>query len=744
MFERRLRIILILPILIGIVIVARLAHLQLVRGDYYAAQQDAALVAPRQYLPALRGSILDREGRLLVSDEPAHDVTVHYGALSMSDRYLTLLADRLRRTRPDLRGADNATLAEEAARQVARMWIRLEAITGTPIADLRRRRDSVCRSVESLRRYLAAARSEATRRAGADAAPAHSFGFGQPPRTDQSIESIHLREDELFHPILRDISPQVRTAVEVELADLPFVRVEPSVRRVAQAGTQSFCHILGRLGQVSPELLRDDPNAADPLAAYRADDEAGVSGVERLCEGMLRGKRGYEELFLDKSLKERAAAQDGLDVQLTIDLGVQQRIADLLATAVADNPPSTGAACVVLDVQTREIIALVSVPTYDPTDLRSNYASLRDDTRTVPLRFRAVAEEYQPGSILKPASLLAGLALGAVNTDTRIFCSGALIPGAARWHCWTHWRGMAGHGDVDAVQAIQHSCNIYFYTLGQKLGADALTRFYERFLGLSFAPRGTGLIEERTGIIPTRDWLRENRKRDVTVADGRNYAIGQGELQITPLQAANLFATLAMGAFREPTLIANDARPRPMFHFDEISPQVWETVRRGVYECVNTEGGTAYKYARMDAVEICGKTGSAECVARVTQWRYHFTVPADGRSATIVAPTIESAREQLGLPDDTPCTKREIVERYPPPVASGNSASNAKNAAPTHAWFAGYAPFRQPRIALAVILEHGGGGGHAAGPVARQIVEVLMNAPKPYLSGRSVVMNDQP
>lgn len=711
MFERRLKFILLLPILCGLAIVWRLHDLQIVRARDYTEKLDAALLAPKRFLPPLRGQIRDRFGRTLVSDEPAHDITIHYGALSMDDAFLMRIADLLRRQDPSIAFLQGEELQREVRRRIADMWLALEEITGIPLPELRRRRDAICRSVEGLRRHIWQRRQ--------------AQGFDEP------LARLRLREEDEYHPIIHDADPQVRTCVELSLGRLPLVRIEPSVRRVWSPDADALCHVLGRLGQVSPEAIERDPRGDDWLASYRPGDLVGTSGVERLGEEMLRGKRGYEEKYLDGRRRGGQPPIDGLDVQLTIDLDLQREISHLLMDAVLTTPACTGASCVAIDIQSREILALVSVPTFDPADFRANYAALRDDSKFVPLRFRAVYEEYQPGSILKPVAILAGLANNTINHATRVFCDGSFMPGSKRWHCWTHWRGMAGHGELTAEEALQHSCNIYFYSLGQKLGASRLTEFYRQFLlGPDYRtapPRGTGLIEERDGIIPDTEWIARRARREFGPADGRNYAIGQGEVQITPLQAASLFATIAAGQYREPTLIANDHRDRPELCIPGVEPADWTLVRRGLYRCVNEEGGTAYKYVFMPELTICGKTGSAQCVSRVIKRRYKFRTP-DGEFASAVAPTVEAAREELGLPHDLRPIRKDIVEIWPP-------HDPEKNEPPTHAWFAGYAPHDRPKIALAVIIEYGGGGGATAGPAARAIFETLMHSPRGYLPG---------
>ncbi len=713
MFERRLKVLLGLPAVCGLMLIGRLYQLQVLRGDEYVRLAEAALVAPKQYLPPLRGRILDRFGRVLVSDEPAHDVTVHYGVLSMDPSYLLRVADRVRKQEPRWQGATRTALLDEVRRRVATMWQTFAEVAGLSMHELADRRDDVCGSIERLRRHIWRARRE--------------VGAEQP------FDRLRLREENLFHPVLRDVSPEVRTRIEIALSDLPFVRVEPSVRRVWADDTESLCHVLGRLNQASPEKIKNDPLQNDELGCYRAGDLVGVSGIEWLGEDMLRGKRGFEERHLSGALLDDAPPIDGLDVQLTIDLDLQDHVADILRAAVREHPPSTGASCVIIDVESREVLALVSVPTFSRNQLRTDFAMLRDDTVHLPLLFRAVQAQYQPGSIMKPVALLAGLAYGVVDPAETITCNGSLFPGSEKWHCWTHWRSMPGHGPLTAEDALKNSCNVYFYTIGQRTNAERLTRFYRDFVrgpgagDGNASAAGIGLLEERAGLLPTRDWMRKQRHRSFRPADGRNYAIGQGELLMTPLQAANMMATLADGAWRQPTLIANDCRRRDRMTVPGVSRQAFELARRGMYRVVNEQGGTAYNYARLDGLDICGKTGSAQCVARIVQRRYTFeSDEADAsEQPSVVAATVEAARETLGLRLDARCVRKEVVERYPAPEGDAKT--------PTHAWFAGFAPAGDPKIALALVLEYGGSGGQTAGPVARSIFEALMNSPRPYL-----------
>ncbi|MCB9857804.1 MAG: hypothetical protein H6818_19135 [Phycisphaerales bacterium] len=707
MFERRLRVVLTIPVLCGLVMLARLYRLQILERAEFREYAAAALIAPRRYLPPLRGAIRDRFGEVLVSDEPAYDLTVDYGALEANDEFVEDYALEIRRSEPDWHDADPQSLRVEATDRLDAFYDRLSRLSGTPVDDLLLRRDQIVESVQSLREYIWNHRREDERK---------------------ELKDFRIKEQNLHHALMRDVTADARAKIEMALRDLPFVRIEPSVRRVWHDRAQPLCHILGRIGQVSSERIENDPRGDDSLAHYRAGDMAGTSGAELLAEETLRGTRGYEENDLDLQVVEHIDPIDGNDVRLTIDLDLQQQIASLLMDAVMEDPNRTGASCVILDVATREVLAMVSVPTFSLETFREHYDSLRDDTRYRPLLFRAVAEEYQPGSIMKPVALLAGFRYGLVDPAATTFCDGSYKNDSKHWHCWTYWRHQPGHGNVNAEEAIQHSCNIYFYALGERLNAHRLTSFYSDFvLGpnrSADAQSGTGLIEERSGIIPTQEWIFERRGRGYRVADGRNYAIGQGELQITPLQAANMYATLASGRFQEPTILADDDRRRPARDIPGLRTSAINTARRGLYRCVNEEGGTAERTARMENIVVCGKTGSAQCTARATVTAYTFD--SGSHEQTILAPTIEAARATLPDGENARLMKRKIVERWPPPREKEKSP-------PPHAWFAAFAPYKHPRIAMALIIEYGGSGGQVAAPVGQKVLQVLLDSPHDYL-----------
>jgi len=281
----------------------------------------------------------------------------------------------------------------------------------------------------------------------------------------------------------------------------------------------------------------------------------------------------------------------------------------------------------------------------------------------------------------------------------------------------------------DGESAVRNSCNIYFFQVGQKLGPQRLCEWFARF-GLG-RPTGTGLIEEADGIVPDEAWLSRAAGRRHQSADAWNFAIGQGEVTITPLQAANVTAAIASGQWAPARLAYDDSGHAfgdplaPPTTFDEAALRV---LRRGMWRVVNERGGTAARYASLDRhdYDLCGKTGSAQTPPRPVAYRYTFEWP-DGRRESAVAYLEEDARTAVAPDTAVRCVGRHVVDRYP--------RLDEGERLPSHAWFIGYTqPATTPRgerpsgrvYAIAVIIEFGGSGGTVAGPIAKNIAEYLL------------------
>ncbi|MFQ5495540.1 MAG: penicillin-binding transpeptidase domain-containing protein, partial [Phycisphaerae bacterium] len=405
----------------------------------------------------------------------------------------------------------------------------------------------------------------------------------------------------------------------------------------------------------------------------------------------------------------------------------------LLEETVTAHPDSSGGAMVVLDIPTREVLALVSYPSYDPNRFGELYPTLVEDTRATPLRFRAVAGRYAPGSTVKPLICLAGLLSGTIDLGFHDRCTGYLFDDQRdRWRCWSiHGTGRRkAHGDVDIVAALTGSCNVFMYRLGERIGIDRLCSTLD-MVGIGRLA-GTGLNEEVRGINPTPGWLMARKNMRPTPGTARLYAIGQGEVAMTPVQVANLMATYASGQFRYVTLIRGGPQ-RPTWTIPATAAQ-WSANRRGIYGVVNDADGTAHKYAfyKSDRVALCGKTGSATAGSWPTAYDVSYT-DDDGVRQTVRVPA-GARREAIDrfrashpyVPRDS--VTAQVARRWPPHDPPPGERFS-------HAWFAGFLQplggdgqpdwSHAPRTAFAVLVEFGGSGGRTTGPLARRIAAEL-------------------
>lgn len=699
MFERRLKWFTIVLALVAVALLVRLYELQVVRADEFDALSTRLLTRPVRYLPAPRGRIVARDGRALVADEPAWDVSVHYGVIAGRSDYLWAKARELRRAGRYPASAPLSEIVDDMRVQIPLVWQRLGELTGRPVSEFLERADEIRAQVERLRALVE-----------------RSTGLPQP-----------VAEENALHPLLEGIDNETALSIRLELEKHPWLRVVPGSRRVAR-DADDFVHVLGRTGAASRERIDADPDRADELRRLRPGDQCGVSGVERAAESLLRGVRGRIVEDADRRELERVEPTPGRDVRLTISPELQRRALEYLAEAVAGVPTPAGAAAVVIDVTSREVVVLASYPTYPIAEHAERYAELAADTKHSPLLFRAVAGQYAPGSICKAITLIGGLSDRLINEHSTFECRGYLNrPDAFR--CWIYNQHGGVHGPQDAEQAVRNSCNIYFYNVGEKLGPQRLCDWFSRF-GLG-RRQGTGLIEEVDGIVPSADWLRRRSGREPQVSDAWNFSIGQGEVTVTPLQAANVAATIAAGRWAPVTLIS--PADEPLEASDpgaevEMDDAALRVLRTGMWRVVNDDGGTADR-ARLERrdFDLLGKTGSAQAVPQVLSRRYIFEWP-DGRREDVIATSEAEAWERFAGADPKPrLAGYRAAERYP--------ELGEDERLPSHAWFMGYIqPARTKRgarplgrvYALSVLIEFGGSGGKVAGPVAKKLAEAVL------------------
>ena len=467
-------------------------------------------------------------------------------------------------------------------------------------------------------------------------------------------------------------------AIEVNAPDLPGIVVDAGTSRSYPYGDK-LAHIVGYVAPPNEEDVADDPLLGLPGLRI------GRAGMEKFHDLGLRGRAGSVQLEVNavgRVIREldRQEGVPGEDVGLTIDAGLQEAV----LTTLGDE----SASAVVMDCRNGEVLAMATNPSFDPSVFNSGVSQAQwlewtKDRRT-PLINKATSGLYAPGSTFKMAVALAGIEAKAITPADRIDCPGYLDLGDTRFHCWR--RG--GHGMLDLRGGLKNSCDVYFYEVARRTGIDHVAAMANR-LGLG-VELDLDLPGQRPGLIPTREW-RMGHGHAWNIGDTIVSGIGQGFIQVTPLQLATYVSRLASGRLVQPHLtrkLAGAMQPGaepedwPLLGMSE---KLLHNVREGMWAVVNEQGGTAPLARLADpAVQLAGKTGSAQVrrVSRELRESGHFD-------------------------------SEKLPWEYRP-----------------HALFVAYAPYDAPRYALAVVIEHGNAGAAAAAPMARDIMtQVLRRDP---------------
>jgi penicillin-binding protein 2 len=482
--------------------------------------------------------------------------------------------------------------------------------------------------------------------------------------------------------LARDLTFEQVAALNVQAPMLPGIRTDVIWRRKYGAGN-AVGHVVGHVGSVDRVALGDDPVLRLP------EMRVGRSGAEAGLEAVLRGTGGTQRLEVDarggivRSL-ESVAPVAGRDVTLTIDAELQAKVQARLLQ-------ERRASCVVIDVTTGAVAAMVSTPGYDPADLADGLSgeswkrlASSEDT---PLLNRAVAGQYPPGSTFKMVTALAALETGTADARERIRCNGQYRLADQTYRCWSR----SGHGQLTLHEALRASCDVYFFELANRTGIRAIADMARR-LGLGQI-YDCGLNDQKPGVVPDPDWKRG--KWNAGWLDGETIlsGIGQGFVLATPLQLAVMTARLATGLSITPRLVApgtEGAPAVPAFSELGLRPEHLAAVRNGMWGAVNETGGTGAGASRiLDQPIIAGKTGTSQ-VVRASSEQGH---------------------------DELDWHQRD------------------------HALFVGYAPSDAPRFAVAVVAEHAGGGGRVAAPIAGDILRMMMQAQQ---TGRYGLVLGQP
>ncbi len=458
--------------------------------------------------------------------------------------------------------------------------------------------------------------------------------------------------------------------IAVNAPMLPGINPEIGFSRTYPLG-EIFAHVVGYVGPVSSHDLeiREDP---DPLLRIPRF-QIGKVGIERELETTLRGKAGIKRVevnALGRVMREieRKEGSKGANLKLTLDTNLQAYVRARLGTE--------SASVVVLDCKSGEILAICSSPAYDPNKFVrgisfNDYGILRDDNHR-PLASKTVQDAYPPGSTFKMVTVLAALEAGIIDHREKIRCNGHVEVSSRKFHCWKR----DGHGNVDLVKSLRESCDVYYYELAQRVGIEKIAEV-ARVLGLgkSFNIEMSAVT---SGIVPDKLWKQNARSREWVVGDTVNSSIGQGYVLSSPLQLAVMMARIATGNEILPKLIKSING----FESDAVRGELslnknnLKLIRKALFEVTNDKRGTAYHSRVLDKKsKIIGKSGTSQ------------------------VRNISTVERTLGVLEnkDLPWDQRD------------------------HALFVNYAPYDDPKIAVSVVVEHGGSGSTVAAPIARDI-----------------------
>ncbi|MEM9146572.1 MAG: penicillin-binding protein 2 [Pseudomonadota bacterium] len=472
--------------------------------------------------------------------------------------------------------------------------------------------------------------------------------------------------------------------INVNAPALPGIRPEVGLSRHYPAGPE-IAHVVGYVGRVTQRDL-DAAEDKDPVLQI-PEFQIGKRGLERGLERDLRGQAGTRRIevnALGRVIREldRQEGKPGPELHLTLDLAVQQYTLERLA--------DESAAAVLMDVRSGDVLAMASTPSFEPNLFvrgisSTDYKALLEDPYR-PLHNKWASGMYPPGSTFKMVVALAALEDGVIGPDETLFCNGGYKLGNRRFHCWRS----GGHGHVALKASLEQSCDVYYYEVAKRVGIERIAAMARR-LGLGVRS-DLAMPEEKTGLIPDKEWKLRNREEAWLVGDTLNSGIGQGFVLATPFQLAVMTARIATGRAVEPRLIrARDGRPEGVEPPPPLglAPKHLELVRSGMFDVVNGRRGTARRSRIADKERrMAGKTGTSQ-VRNIT--------------------AAERARGVFRN-EDLPWNRRD------------------------HALFVGYAPYEAPEYAVAVVVEHGGGGSKAAAPVARDILMRVLYGPVPPVS----------
>ena len=668
----RFNVINIIVYLIGIILIVQLFNLQVVHGESYREQSNTRL-SRTSTIKAARGSILDRSGNEFAGVKTENNIEIYKTNISDDElnKSMLNLANLLQQyqisyedTFPISINPFKFTIdGDELANWKKKYKIAEEATAEEAFYKFKDKYEISSDNVDDIRKTIGIRYIITT------------TGYS-------ATKSI---------TIATNVNEEVVAQISERNSDFPGVSISTNAARTYLTGSLA-AHVIGYTGKIKEEEYNANKDT------YSIDDIIGKTGIEYIFEKYLKGKDGQKQVEMSvdgtitgESVSENAIA--GSDVVLTIDSNLQQVTENALENCInkirsggfSQTYDAQGGTAVVMNVNTGEVLATASYPTFEPQWFvggisQENWAYLRDDTRHPQLN-KATQSTYEPGSTFKMVTAIAGLETGAITTKERINDTGVYRKYNSEWKCWYYTSYHRGHGYQNVTQALQHSCNYFFYETGDRMGIDNLAKYALHF-GLG-KKTGIELPNEKEGAVASRETYAKIRNNGrIGPGDVLNAAIGQGDNNFTPMQIAKYISSIANGGtVVKPTIVksilnsdGSEVSKEEIENYTNekvgyqntddgitISPESITVAKEGLRMAASEAGGTAYNIFKGFNQEVAGKTGSAEA----------------GKDK------------------------------------NGNDLVNA--------WFVCFAPYEKPEVAVVVMIENGGHGNYAA-EVARDVL----------------------
>ena len=659
----RFNIITIIVYLIGIILIAQLFNLQIVNGESYREQSNTRLSRVTK-IDSSRGSILDRSGTELAGIRVRNDIQLYKTNVSDEELNTSILKliklfEEQQVTYPDTFPIKidpyEYTISDTTLTQWKNKYKINEDATAEETFNKFKEKYKISNTDNAEVRKIIAIRYWIT-----------TTGYS-------TTKSITLAED---------VNDTVVAQINERNNEFPGISIETNAVRTYNNGSLA-AHVIGYTRKISDEEYKAKKDV------YDMDDIIGKTGIEALFEDYLKGTAGEKEveMSVDGTITAENVTKNaisGSNIVLTIDANLQkvteQALADCVEKIKAGGFSQTynakGGAAVVMNVNTGEVLSMASYPSYEPQwfvgTLQADKWNYMNDSQTHPLLNKTIQGTYEPGSTFKMVTAIAGLETGAITTKERINDTGIYKKYGIEMKCWYYTSYRRGHGYLNVTQALQHSCNYFFYETGDRMGISTLAKYALHF-GLG-KKTGIELPSEKAGTVAS--------KNINGLGDTLNAAIGQGNNSFTPIQIAKYISSIANGGtIVQPSIVktimnsdGTEVSPEEIRKYvntklgitDEddgiqISPESIQVAKEGMRMATSEAGGTAYNIFKNFKVEVAGKTGSAE------------------------AGTDENQNDLV------------------------------------NAWFVCFAPFENPEVAVVVMIENGGHGNYAA-EVARDVL----------------------